>query len=67
MYRLVGGRKLGFLDPTFLSIVAHLALGERFDRSTTSSLSRSVDWRGCTLPIFHLVLGGRLHCCTASC
>ena len=27
MYRLVGGRKLGFLDPTFLSIIAHLALG----------------------------------------
>ena len=27
VYRLVGGRKLGFLDPTFLSIIAHLALG----------------------------------------
>lgn len=28
-YKLVGGRKLGVLDPAFLRLVAHIALGEQ--------------------------------------
>lgn len=27
-YKLVGGRRLGFLDPAFLRLLAHLAVGE---------------------------------------
>lgn len=26
-YKLVGGRRLGFLDPGFLRLIAHIALG----------------------------------------
>lgn len=26
-YKLVGGRRLGFLDPAFLRLLAHLAVG----------------------------------------
>ena len=28
LYKLVGGRRLGFLDPAFLRIVAHLVLSK---------------------------------------
>ncbi len=27
-YKLVGGRKLGFLDPAFLRLVVHIAFGQ---------------------------------------
>ena len=65
VYKVVGGRKLGFLDPTFLSIVAHLAIGAKAPAAVLC-VPAMPPLSSCTFQR-HCCCCCRCRCCSAGC